>query len=776
MTVSRSHLLPPPGTPSLTSSDIATDRDGTLSLKPSEHEPHDPIADEQAHALRQLETELGRLRQPGSDQPISKAEIAQTARQLLDCVMGSTLRVNASLGSTISRLSSQGWDALQLHAQATQKGGICEVALGEGVNLTPCSVMGLARLPQLRHLSFQPQPSHSEINLRRLNPTVDGLHVQLIGPIVSPLMLTLPEDSRAHAHADEASLAKAMVRHVDRQGQPVGEPRVLSGLMYFRRPVDFGPTTAAADFRTAQAQAIDLNLNCTVEFAPSRAKRPGLSTIACRHLGIQWLRDRAQFHQIKASQGALQTPFSYRAFKTAQALRRHVPATTQGDYERLMQQGTRSLLEPRNFGRALATEFAGMQPGQTRRFALTSNNHLMAVELRVKPVMQNGQQTGVRYVVNFYDPNPTATHKRLVVDSPEALHGLSLARWTGTDGLADYALGDPNAICALFRWDEGKDVAPAGAPPQDHLSASTRSDALYSDAIFRYGRHDLVREWIDSTLDSKAPYEEKVQRLAAHSPDLQQSGLWLAAGSGHQCMTETFSKAVLQERRITRHDRYMLLKGSDPATRRGSLPLPLWLTDCVAGRRAASLRYLHAIANSAPGDLNAHHRLELLRGGNSRPLLFHLAWSTSDRSEEGANPLHAHMAYQYLRTIATSGLPQADKQALAASPHSLGRDEAPVTAAQAALRGGSCQVAGAALCAVLDAGLGLQETRALLDALKVGPREVMKALSRAAPDAQPWGPRIMQALMRPEFRSLCPLGMALQYRGLAGKSQPVAGD
>src|SRR5690606_31383142 len=69
------------------------------------------------------------------------------------------------------------------------------------------------------------------------------------------------------------------------------------------------------------------------------------------------------------------------------------------------------------------------------QFLMCSPDHVMAVTLRAK----NGVSGQREYVLRFFDPKHTKTHKRLVLYDPQALARLQsgAADWTLTELLGD---------------------------------------------------------------------------------------------------------------------------------------------------------------------------------------------------------------------------------------------------------------------------------------------------------------------------------------------------
>ena len=199
-----------------------------------------------------------------------------------------------------------------------------------------------------------------------------------------------------------------------------------------------------------------LSLNAEANFSIFSA--PGISPIKCRHLSLQWLIDRAQRHLAPTqspsglshltqplTESSFQTssqtpsqpstkPFTYENYHTKESIAKHtLPSTDHFFYPITSVLPDNHLVEVSCFGQFLAQRIAAMATGENQYFFMVSLEHAMALEIRKKldpySAPYSAPHSAPYYVINFYDPNMTASHLRLVLLQPEDAAHLTLENW-----------------------------------------------------------------------------------------------------------------------------------------------------------------------------------------------------------------------------------------------------------------------------------------------------------------------------------------------------------
>jgi hypothetical protein len=172
----------------------------------------------------------------------------------------------------------------------------------------------------------------------------------------------------------------------------------------------------------------DIRLNHAVAFAGGDN-----SAIQCRHLAVAW---ELEF---LANHGKV----PYQSFRTAPDIQRSLPpgADAAADARRFRASVSKQIVRHADWGREMAANFREMeQNGEClRTLYVMSCSHLMshgmALGFKIRTDPRTPQARG--YVVNFYDPNNTASHVRAaVVNDPAHLERLTAEdffRQTGID-------------------------------------------------------------------------------------------------------------------------------------------------------------------------------------------------------------------------------------------------------------------------------------------------------------------------------------------------------
>ncbi len=591
--------------------------------------------------------------------------------------------LSARRGSLMGMLPPAVWTALRQQALAQSNCEITSVTLSPALSAqlveAPSHTLlaGMGQLPGLRHLTIVDPPA-GLIDLAPQGAMPEGLaNIQVMcdGP-PQKWELHVPRGANVYATANGPSAEKSTVYFHDCNGH-VGEPRTLAGVIHDHQ---FGNLNLPA-----QPRDIALNGVAPLRGAVS-ASDVGDGKIWCRHLAHLWLRARRENRS--ADQAT-----DYSRFADVATLSEDVDPGTMNEVLRIHIGGVEALFAAENFGALLAQQFDHMRVGQTRQYLIETSDHVLAFELRVKTAEPIGGGAGpVEYVVNFYDPNLTAMHERLVVLSSNQLRGKGLGAWTAE--LSDYfPANEGPAIAALYPWFEKGQAKP---PPLEghhleHVPRELWASPLVMFNAMEEGRIHVVREILELAMqllkDGKLDGRAFEQCLSAEN--MKVTGLTAALVMGRFAIVEEFVRWILE--------------------------------------RPASV-------------LSAEKQLVLLRasGRDGMPGLYLLAVGPPDESPNSARPDLLdeinQSVFSYVHAIAASrDLSTQDKATLCAAAFEGN------TSAQAALATNKPTIAAAMACAIFEGESDLAPREALLRSLGVTPREVLAALGgRPYPKLADW--------------------------------------
>jgi hypothetical protein len=276
-------------------------------------------------------------------------------------------------------------------------------------------------LPDLSCIGINVPRGGGELDLLDVG-TVSGaspLTIELrdAGSTAAPLVVAAPLGLKVRAIPIATSNHKGRIRYhdTDMPGRPqCGPVRTLPGLVYLRRSADAG---------LPQLRSKTLNLNCEARFPDDTAPEVAGKPIECRHLAIQWLDDRARFHDSKRAEHAAADSkrFSFAQYASVEAIAAHVMPSER------RHGGPRSIVRVEQFGELLQQHFAQMAAlgVPLRLMSVSGFHHRIACELRVRETV-HGKEVRREHVLNIYDPNRTTTYLRLVLDEPGSLNGALL--------------------------------------------------------------------------------------------------------------------------------------------------------------------------------------------------------------------------------------------------------------------------------------------------------------------------------------------------------------
>jgi hypothetical protein len=379
--------------------------------------------------------------------------------------------------------------------------------------------------------------------------------------------------ARPRAPAPEDVVArKATVVFFDESGARVSAPRPIPGLIRHSNPL----------------RSMQVDVNGRAKFPlKSGTTRLVNRRIVCRHLAVQWLRDRMDFRKAK-ERGEAQR-FPYGDYMSQVRVADHVSLQTEAEYQALVEAGAQALIPTRDLGNQLALGFAQMaSKGETQRlFLLELPTHVVDCELLVR----DG-----RYVVNVYDPASGAKHDPMEVDDPVQLGGFALEHWIPASRMGKYYQPGPR-MCAVYRYTaepgpaEGARVVDLQHVPdamkatpeflywalregladeveqslrralqQRHLLAMVNGVPGVRHALTR-GHVAALEAWMRAVLDAPEhalPYPEKIALLSQFA--VEQS----AFDYGHAKVTALFARLVANAPNLLPDDKQALLLAREP--------------------------------------------------------------------------------------------------------------------------------------------------------------------------------------------------------------------
>jgi len=273
--------------------------------------------------------------------------------------------------------------------------------------------------------------------------------------------------------------------HEDKKGAQSGT-HLFPGHVYHHRSPKPDDKASFEAHKQAHLKQAALNLNCSVKVSDVPAP-----SIACRHLAIKRWHLRLD-QEMALKQGAFALPhgemkarapqdrLSYEKLSSVSAIQQTFSGSSvESDFDYAANESSRNhLVALGQWAAFVHSQFKELPPGQRRHLLLLSWNHAMYVELHAKR-RDNGL---VEPILEFYDPNKTATHLRTGLDlaNPES---LSLDKFLEPKLLSLYFGGPestrPLLVCELdvrkLRSTNSQAYAAALPPDQGDTSAEKRS-------------------------------------------------------------------------------------------------------------------------------------------------------------------------------------------------------------------------------------------------------------------------------------------------------------
>lgn len=638
--------------------------------------------------------------------------------------------VSPMMALLIARLPPEAWDALQQHAVQSSGGGIRNVLLPDTIpGASPGLMDGINRLPELRSVSLACK-GRSQIDLRgfrQASGRMPDVEVRCLEDW--PLVVSAPPGMQVHASANFVSLNKWWVHYKEPGSELVLEARTLAGQNYHHQHLGIdGRATPAR-----QAAQMDIRLNCEAQFPlASDAALMNDRRIACRHLALQWLHDRAEHLESKVEVGTARFP--YGPYESREGIIDHVPARMDVEYHRLMKAGAQSLCEAGQFGNWVSSELGRLRDGQTVRFAIETHNHMMSVELRHK---------GSEYILNFYEPNATATHQRMVVHDPRQLQGKSLENWIGNEGVQGLAPGAGGpGLFAVYGWQaDAETAATPGKLDDSFVSAAGKASPEYLAWCLSEGQADSA---IAAMRLAPDPLQHGPAERAAFVHHMQ-GGLHRAMQHGHTAAMQACVAFVLGAK-----DEVLTVAQKLAIFRPGFAAALLMAEGEVA---ALFARMVASAADKAlpMSELYGLFAARMATSGyadDDIPVLQIIAAAQVVYIADPAIVRRQHHAvFAFLRALVSATNLPLNMKTLVCGPmygYPITR-----TAAWNAMSSGNPGMAGAIACAMLEGAPDSATALALLDSLHVSLHDVLTALGQTGhwEDAE-WAQRILDLLDR----------------------------
>jgi len=265
--------------------------------------------------------------------------------------------------------------------------------------------------------------------------------------------------------------------------------------------------------------------NCQAMFPGTNEK------IECRHL-VE--------HRHATLEQSERRKFDYVQYATVQNIAAHVSPATYAQYKHLtMHAAETHLFHNHDFGQVLVGQFGEMQRKKetSRLLLLTSSNHVMSVELKVKD--KDGKP---HYVAALFDPNATTSHIRFASDDLRTLEGLTLKSVIKQE--STYKLYYPNSDEISLMFVRPLTQAQAQAEPvrgnrgAGAVENRTLTSCIHDEQLNEIALHHMLENGFSGDIRrlrnemAKRPEDERLQLLQAKDGD-RVPGFYLTLQNGH---------------------------------------------------------------------------------------------------------------------------------------------------------------------------------------------------------------------------------------------------
>ena len=300
--------------------------------------------------------------------------------------------------------------------------------------------------------------------------------------------------------------------------------------------------------------AVNHNFKVLVRPGDATPER-GLEEVACRHFALQWARSEAGFERRQLTAEFSAPTLIQRRFEgkldAMDAELHDVIARAPAEAKHLIN-GPQLGRYLSSMANALDAPAPGLRPSEADCLLFTCN-HVFALHVEKK------SRDGSTYVTaKLYDPNATASYKRVEADSPAALEPLGLADMLPRPKLANLYVIETGQALSLVAVCLRADLSPEMDRTRTMATAQDMRMALHCDVAQEIGSLiDTARIRADVTsLDL-------FTLLEAKTSDASVPGLYLALQEGHAGSVRAFVQAVLCAPELTEIQRFVLLEAAD---------------------------------------------------------------------------------------------------------------------------------------------------------------------------------------------------------------------
>jgi hypothetical protein len=257
--------------------------------------------------------------------------------------------------------------------------------------------------------------------------------------------------------------------------------------------------------------------------------------------------------------------FDYVQYDNVQNIAAHVPYATEAKFDHLKAHAAEAhLFHNHDFGKVLVGQFGEMQRKKEaiRLLLLTSSNHAMSVELKVKD--KDGKP---HYVAALFDPNATTSHIRFASDELRTLEGLTLKGVIKAESTYKRYYPNSDEISIMFvrpltptqmQAEQARENRVAGAVKNRTLTSCVEGEQLSGTALFFMLENGFSGDIRRLTKEiAKRLQTEQLQLLKAERGD-GVSGLHVALQYGHADAIVAFGQ-LLKELKVPLEDCVKLL-------------------------------------------------------------------------------------------------------------------------------------------------------------------------------------------------------------------------
>jgi hypothetical protein len=345
------------------------------------------------------------------------------------------------------------------------------------------------------------------------------------------------------------------------------------------------------------------SLNCQAPYpgAPEGSNE----VVECRHLALTW-----------ASQLQATGKPDYAAFGSKDAIRNSVRPEAEALYINLLTRSPDVRLVPLDqWGGFMAEQLKSLEAAgvpAARQWLVNSGNHGMALELKVKQ-----GPSGTRYVARFYDPNLTATHKRMGSDSIAEFEAMAITALLNKPSLQQAYFGEESVAMVVALPPGGAASLPPASDPDRRLAGPIPPlDASVMDPLLAYGFAGTLRDIEPQVVELAQRHPAKAEHLLTARGSDGSPGLSMAVADGHVHAVSAFVDLVA----ASGLDKPAQMRLLAAPARQGELGLAEALGK---GEPKTAQAYLEALDRHPLLNASDKARLLATRGADGRTALVH---------------------------------------------------------------------------------------------------------------------------------------------------------